>query len=391
MAVDSPVKWFHSGQPNSPQTATAAGGLVPILDACLVDGFGLSGVQSITVDSGTATVITSTQHSFTFAGQIALIEGVTDKVGLNGEQRVSKIISGNNFQFATTEADGPAAGGSAITQKVAPLGWTTLHTGTNKRAYTSTAPGYSGGIVRVDDSALINASAARINAFMGMTSVDMGSGGYPDLGTSNFGWVHAAGSWAVVGDDAGFYWINLPTIGRGSACAWFGDILSDRPADAYASLLTGVTQMYSSGSSPNLMAGDLMIAEPNATLQIGYMARAVHQIGTSVPAYKHVPGLMVNAQVVIGNVGVSFPDPANNGLRLSRTLIVNQNPFSIRGTLPGMHPPLNAVQKGLQNIVDLIPGQGDLSGRMLMPIQGGSHSLYEQPGVNLFDVTGPWR
>jgi hypothetical protein len=386
MAVDSPVKWFHSGQPNAPQTALTAAGLVGVLDGCLVDGFGLTNVTSITVAAGVATVVCASQHSFTYDGQVALVAGVSDKTALNGEQRVTQIVSSVSFRFATTAPDGAAGG--AMTQKVAPLGWQTLFTGANKRAYKPTAAQATGGILRLDDSALFD-NMARVNAFMAMTDVDTGTQGFPDLGTT-LGWPHVNGHWIVIGDDKGFYWLNRESASAGYFCAWFGDIESDRPADAYKALLTGATgnPMYYSGSSGSCL---MCIDEKPFNSQIGYMARAVFQMGGAAPAYRAVPGFWANGIWFAGAGAIAWPDPANNSLRLSRMLVLNNNPVTIRGVLPGMCPPVNSIGHGLQTINDRIPGQGALTGRTLMPVRAGSYSGSYYFGLNFFDITGPWR
>ena len=59
------VKYFHSSQVGAPVMSQggAAGLLIALLDACLVDGFGLKTVDSIVVASGVATANVSTGHS----------------------------------------------------------------------------------------------------------------------------------------------------------------------------------------------------------------------------------------------------------------------------------------------------------------------------------------
>lgn len=384
MAVSSPVKWFHSGQPNAPATAHAVGGIVGVLDACLAQGFGLTNVTSITVSDGVATVVTATQHSFTYAGQVALVAGVTDKTGLNGEQRVTQIVSSTSYKFETEESDGTASG--TVTQTVAPLGWQILFTGTNKRAYKPTAPLATGGILRVDDSALSN-GMARVNGFMAMSDVDTGTEGFPTLAT-NIGWPHRASDWIVIGDDRGFYWLNHNTgNNNGYYCAWFGDILSYKPADAYCSLLTGATTDMMVSGTP--IASCLMCAEPALTNVAGYMARAVHQLGSFTTAYRTVPGFLATVLSFIGGVGTAWPDPSNNAMHSSKMIV--SNPWHFRGEMPGMVPPLNNIGFALSTISDFIPGQGALAGRMLMPVHGGSYAGTTNQGLNFFDITGPWR
>ena len=54
--VDTSVKHFLSTMYGAPAITNAPGGMVGLLDACLVTGFGLRAVTSATVAGGVATV-----------------------------------------------------------------------------------------------------------------------------------------------------------------------------------------------------------------------------------------------------------------------------------------------------------------------------------------------
>ena len=100
--VDTSVKFFSSTQAGAPVLNGTAGALKALLDACLVDGFGLKSVVSLVVASGVATITVTGGHGFLPDG-VMLVAGAAT-AALNGEQKVTAIGT-NTASFATAVAD----------------------------------------------------------------------------------------------------------------------------------------------------------------------------------------------------------------------------------------------------------------------------------------------
>jgi hypothetical protein len=66
--MPSSIKYFDSTMAGAPSMADAAGNLVAVLDACLVDGVGSVTLDSLVVAGDVATGTLSTGHGFTMAG-----------------------------------------------------------------------------------------------------------------------------------------------------------------------------------------------------------------------------------------------------------------------------------------------------------------------------------
>jgi hypothetical protein len=119
--ADTSVKLLHSAMPGAPVLSGTAGALINVLDACLVDGFGVSAVASLVVAGEVATATMSGGHSGE-VGSVMTVAGATPS-GLNGEQKVLSVGGGNTtLTFdATGIADQTATG--SITIKMSGAGW----------------------------------------------------------------------------------------------------------------------------------------------------------------------------------------------------------------------------------------------------------------------------
>ena len=135
-APSTSVKYFTSAMAGAPQLNTTAGCLIAMLDACLIDGFGLKTADSVVVASNIATLTVAAGVGFADHA-VVLIAGATP-AGLNGEKRIlSKTTTTITFD-ATGISDQTASG--TITAKLAPAGWQKQFSATNLAAYRSTDP-----------------------------------------------------------------------------------------------------------------------------------------------------------------------------------------------------------------------------------------------------------
>ena len=100
-----PVKWFHSDMQGAPTLSGDPGALLSVLRGCLIDGFNLVSLSSLTYDpnTGECTAQTATNHGFA-KYQVVSISGA-DQPEYNGEQRVTYADS-TSFRFAPPPTPG---------------------------------------------------------------------------------------------------------------------------------------------------------------------------------------------------------------------------------------------------------------------------------------------
>lgn len=382
-----PVKCYSSEQPVLSGTA---GGLIAVLDAVLITGFGLQTATSVVVTSGIATATYATAHSFR-ADTVALVAGATP-AGLNGEKRILTVVSDKIVTFdATGIADGAATG--SITSKAAPAGWTKAFSGTNVAAYKHTSPEATGCVLRIDDTGTQN---ARVRAFESMTNVSTGVGPTP-LDSQAAGGLYwpksstasaTARPWFIVADERGAH-IAVDPAGTGRyTLLWAGDITSLKSGDAYSYLLTGnQSDQTSSATVPDGCMG----YSHRSARGGAYIVRAHTAIGQSLAVQRigaHHNGS--TADVYAGVPGYSFgtyPNGPNNGLM---TGALELQALGIRGTLPGLLHPVqdcgNAFATGA-----IVEGTGDFAGRRLLAIRVAPPAAGVTAGTVFLDTTGPWE
>ena len=135
--VDTSVKYARSSMPGAPTLPRTAGALIALLDAFLVNGWGLQTASSVVVADGVATATFPTDHAAA-KHAVVLVDGVTGALtALNGEQKVTAVAP-NVIKWATAAADGTATG--TITVKMAPAGFAKPFYGTNLAVYKSAHP-----------------------------------------------------------------------------------------------------------------------------------------------------------------------------------------------------------------------------------------------------------
>ena len=388
----STVKYFHSALTGAPTLNGVAGSLIAVLDACLVDGFGLKTADSVTVSGGIATATFSTGHSFE-PDVIALVAGATP-AGLNGEKRVLTTATNVITFDATSIADGAATG--AITVKLAPAGWAKAFSGTNLAAYRSQDVTGTRLFLRVDDTGTTN---ARVVGYESMSDVNTGLRGFPlppQVAGGGY-WPKAnavnatARAWTVIADTK-TVWVHLHTATSGigaSGCVWgFGDFDSYKSGDPYACALqcsyTDTATATATNAAAAEYAGLSGISGPIA-------ARSFTALGGSVvldhAAESHTSAAGVSGAVASA-LAPSYPNGTNNSLVLSRNALVERS-VALRGVSPGL---LLAPQNchAQFNWRDKVPGQGQYAGRTLLAVKAGSPAGTASQGVVFFDITGPW-
>lgn len=382
------TKPFSSAMVGAPALTGLVGGLLPILDACLVTGFGLQTATSLVVVGGVATATFATTHA-AVKDTVVLITGATPS-GLNGEHRVT-VHAGNTVKFATTEADVTATG--TITVKVAPLGWTNPFTGTNKSVYKMVDAQGTGFCLRVVDT---GTTSARVIGYEAMTDVDTGFGPFPTTAQMSGGdwWSKSAGgnatvvSWRIVGDSRGFYF-SVNNYGASSAYQtfYFGDIKSVKSNDPYACVLTGASSDVA--GQQNTYGGQILYSYGIGYNYTGlWAARAANAIGGSTRMVNTLAMSMTSqAAFSMGAYGTPFPSPVDNGLIFSPIMVWNES--GLRGYYPGLVSTPQTANAAFSTD-DIVTGTGELAGKTFIVIKEGYHTANTNQAIGFIEHTGDW-
>lgn len=382
--------FFHSGMLNAPVLSGTAGALLAVLDACLVNGWGLVSVDSLVVSSGVATATISAGHSAD-VDVVVLIAGATP-AGLNGLKRVT-LKTNQTVKFdATGIADGAATG--SITMKVAPVGWVKEFSGTNVAAYHSGDPSSTQMRARVDDSAT---TYARILGYETMSDLDNGTNPFPTAAQLAGGgyWLkaEAAGAtarpWQVYADEKAFYivatcYASHPDSQR---VYFFGDMVPVSPTDGFA---CGAFFSNTSIAAWN-WTSSIFVANsaPEGNL---VLARSYTGVIGAAWAYRHYDRLSPSSLSAVsgaseGNV-IPYPNPADSGLLLG-PLRVFESSGALRASFPGLYASAQVIDNGSFSPMTRIQGVEGLPGRTLRAATSDKDSY--QRGKIFFDATGPWR
>jgi hypothetical protein len=378
---ETSVKWFSSTMAGAPQLSATLGTFVPILDACLVNGFGSVLVSSLIVVSGVATATVSAGHGF-LNEVIVLISGATPS-GLNGEKRIT-VLSSTTFSFIVTGISDVSATGT-ITAKMAPAGWELQFSKTNVRVYRSLSPLSSKMCARVVDI-YTSTHYVSVYCYESMSNVDTGVNTFGNGNLIGYD-IRNSAKWAVISDDRFFYVFTTysPTDTNALIPSYFGDFISNVVGDGYPVVFGG---MYADAPSPSYCDGTSL--SPASKYQGIVMARASNQIAIGRNATQI--GSRISSSFAQG--GMAYPDPQSGGLTLHpvylREISSGLALESIRGRLPGQYQILNTSPLSHLAITD------GPDGRRILLVRGSVYNastgaLTTTDGRYAFDISGPWR
>jgi hypothetical protein len=385
---DTSVHYYHSGLTGAPVLNNTAGSLIAVLDACLIDGWGLGNADSVTISGGIATLTRAAGHSAE-VGSVMLISGATVTGGtINGERRVISVTS-TSYTFAATGIPNQTATGT-ISQRIAPANWTKPFSGTNLAVYR--APDVTGNrfFLRVDDTATRN---ARVRGFETMSDVNTGTGPFPTTAThagAGGWWAKNQGAtvspWVVVADGKTLYYAvayyassfpnNYAFVGL------FGDLNRAGSADAFASaILCPPAEQVDSVPGSGSREADWRPLDPGSF----FFARAFHGIGGAVGATNSWAEPVWGGSYRSGNAtsGMLFPNPSDGGVYLSPVTCSESNTRVLRGGMPGIF----AFPQDIGRTV--FPNNSYLSGVAGYPGKT-FRILNSHSGCWAFDMSGPW-
>ena len=374
----------------APVLSGTAGALIAVLDAVLVDGFGLGTITGLVVSGGIATATYGAGHPF-MAGSVALIAGATPS-GLNGEKRVLTVAA-NAITFAATGISDQTATGT-ITSKVAPAGWTKIHTGTNLAAYKMGGVEGTGCVLKVDDT---GTTVARVRGYEAMSDISTGTGPFPtepQWAAPGLWWSKsatasaAARPWRIVADDRGFfYFVKNADTGAEHQGNYFGDILPIKSNDPYACVLRA--QVTDNSASVTMIAPDVGYSDATSSTGGLYAARAANTLGGAVQHYSAATmSVGLGTAHTSGAVGWPYPSAVDNGLMLTPVVIYSAAGY--RGYYPGLR-----LSPQLTNLAfstgDVVAGSGDMAGKSVTVIKLGTPAAGAGQGVVFMDQTSDWR
>ncbi|WP_312568269.1 hypothetical protein [Comamonas sp.] len=175
---DTSVKLFTSEMVGAPSLTQAAGALIDVLSACLVNGFGMQQASSFTVTAGVGQITVPVATGWERMCVID-VAGCAD-ASYNGEYKLTQVSAdGLRVSFPIDAPDGAVLGAS-ITVKLAAAGWLLRFAdpATNKAVYMPGTPQWAGHCLWVEDVA---GSHANVRGYESMTSVDDGLGMFPQV------------------------------------------------------------------------------------------------------------------------------------------------------------------------------------------------------------------
>lgn len=352
MPLQTDVKFFTSDMSGAPTLNNAAGAIIPVLDACLVNGFDTKTLDSLVVSSNVATATIAAGHSYR---KFAVIEisGATPS-GLNGQHRITST-TGTTFTFETTGiADQTATG--TITSKMAPAGWTKPYTGTNEAVYAPNKVGASSAFFRVIDT---TSSYYEIRCYESMSSVSVGTNEM----LSQYRWFFKSSDsnnkpWTIIANANFVYIINQSSTNYNNTVGVFGDIESRKQNDSFRSIIRGNNNSasYTTPGSASYSIGDIGSA---FKIQKSYTS-----LGGSVDV-RLVSVSNTSSSWASGDYGLfNFPNGPDFGLILFETFVKEEVDPALRGKIPGMYVSPQSLRSKLgqdaivrieENITDMTP------------------------------------
>lgn len=440
-----PVKWFSEEMTGAPILSTdtgvgTPGTLVALLKACLVTGFNVKSIATLTYDSASKTGVATfaTAHGYK-PNSIVLIENSGD-TAWDGEHRIKSVTSQSiTFEQLTAPSGGVTGAGSC---KVAPAGgWVmSFADGLEQIAiFKRTDPASTPLQLRVDNSAWTGwngAAGARFYlAKVAMVDDVVDLNNYTLIKEHYWPAAHAFSSvvqWDLVADSRLMYFVPRYTVAAKSSVLAFGDINSARKNDNYQCILTGIP----AHAAENHYAWSTVGAAINygwfpfndflkfgtdsvKGYRVSPTALPYHKLLTIARQYHQLPGADDCTLLGVGaafGMGVAFPNGADGGFYVNDggVPLLEMTSNTLRGFMPGLVAPYQNDTRMRRYMVNIDPTKPNKIVRFLLATacidQGPSNSednvatdplLTNISGFvsgwrtteRLFglDIVGPWR
>jgi hypothetical protein len=372
------MNYFHDDA-GAPSCGSAASGVINVLNACLVTGFGSVELSSLTV-SGEVATGTKAGHGFT-AREGADIE-IAGALFASINGRKSPLTANvNEFTFAAPGVpDGPVQG--TITAKRPSLGWALEFADVDKAVYKRTDVFATGQRLLVHDSAGFiegGYQVARLWMVDNVTSIDQFVGQKPS-GDSFCPWIKAAPivSWSLIGGSRGFYLFTgtgplVAAPGGFDHVQLFSDFESFANPDNFNTVIAGQTPSYNALSSSQSYGSpyyeSVAVAARNYSQGVGTSPLIVFSFGTGQSGGASLPPAV---------------NPAGGRSLINHRCLFTEPGGGYRGYVPGLIHMLNSRPGQHREVVDI---DAALAGRKMMVFNTSGQAGNSQVGI---DITGPW-
>jgi len=388
------VKIYRSSDYGAPAMHGAAGGMLPVLQACLVDGYGEKSVTSLTHSGGVVTCVTAIGHGLiTNARQ--LIAGANED-GYNGEFIIT-VVDSSTFTYKTTGVTVNTATGT-ITAKSAPAGWTREFNATNISVFRPGAGARH--FLRVDDT---STQLARVVGYENMTGVSTGTGVFPTTTQQTGGlyWrksqltttVPTAG-WILIADDRTMYfWVDgnttTPLSYSYMGTYGFGEFISYKPGDAYNTFIIGDHGLASTQSFFGYICTYYSSVTTSSAFGL-YAPRSYTQAGTSVPLGKIGDSSKTTNAGHMSDSGFIYPHPVDGGLWMKQIEYAEGASVGALSVLRGI---MRGVYTALHNNplahLDMFDGSGDFVGKQFIYLAVTTNTSSLRWAI--FDISAEWE
>lgn len=386
---------MRSTDTGAPTLSGTTGELVTLLDALLVNGYN-SKTITITRSGATATA-SCTSHGFNTL-QTVKISGA-DQAEYNGEFRVLTTPDANTFTFTVSGSPATPATGT-ITCVVAPLGFSTAYTATNKRAYQQKA-GTNQFYLRVTDDGTGSASYGRVVGYETMSDIDTGTNAFPTAAQFSGGlyWGKSSAAsatqraWRLFSDGKIFY-LCIKADGASWTGVAFGDFKSHIPGDVYNTVLiaNSGTVMFSAGNGQELWGASYYYFDTGGANT--WVARNYAGAVGCDKTTRYVGFGGTSIRLIIGG-GLDYPLAAG-GASMPKIYVMSGDPataanwrLGTRGELQGFRPFQHQNPTGVAD-GDTFTGGGDVAGKQYM-ILGPIGNNLGISGYNVaFEISDTW-
>lgn len=352
---------FHSTDLGAPTLAGVAGAGITLLDALLINGYGVTSVSGITRSGGTVTVTTGVDHGKLFEDVIEIAGA--DQTDYNGKWKVLTVPTSKTltFDIGPLTPTTPATG--TITVKKAGLGWTKAFSDTNRAAYKMPI-GSNGFYLYVDDTTTTYMSVC---IYETMSDIDTGTNPTPALATTSV-WNKSSTAnsttrpWAAYGDE---YWLWFApcynaTFSTRAAVFGAGDLIKVLSTDGYATAIIVCTSTVTTGADSTGNFRFLQVNSSTSSGDIGhYLVRASTQLGSAVAA-----GKVALATTLLGGNGI-YPYDAAAGVMLTDVFMHDTTGPQIRGRLPCLKTHQHTAATYNPTTYTRLPPVPELSGQTL--------------------------
>lgn len=276
--ISNKVRYYHSGMAGAPALTGAAGALIAVLDACLVNGWDSKVLNTLVVSGGIATATISAGHSYG-VGDVIRVAGASP-AALNGDWRLAEV-TGSTAVWSVAGlgiADGSASG--TMTAMRAPAGWEKIFSAPGRAAYRSlTYSSHYGLVLYVDDT---GTTTARTWACASMSDIDTPAGRFPldaqQTGGLWWGKAHnttGARFWSIAADDRRFTFCPEPNNSPGYSPGYAFGRLAGADDDPWATAVSGADTATNAIANPvSTATGVLVASSASMVLAPVYIARS---------------------------------------------------------------------------------------------------------------------